>query len=370
MRLKEKDFWLGFNIFKGIGPKRFQHLLKVFGSARRAWKASAKELRETKLPSSIIKHFLLFRQETNLAKTVLELEKKLIRYITLQDKEYPPNLKKISFPPPTLFLKGKIIPQDTLAIGVIGTRKITPYGREVTEKLTAGLTACGLTIISGLARGVDSVSHRVSLGSGGRTLAVLGSGLDRIYPPEHQALAEKIVKSGALISALAPGTPPLKGHFPSRNRLISGLSLGILVTEGAAVSGTKITSRFCLKQGRKLLAVPGPITSSLSEGPADLIKMGARLVTKVEDILEELEVKKRPALPGQKEDPALTKKGEIKFKDREEELIWQSLTEGGRHIDEIIRQTGFSSAEVLSVLTELELAGKVKNIGQGNYIII
>lgn len=364
MKLREKDYWLGFNIFPGIGPKRFAHLLKIFGSAKKAWLASKKDLSKTKLPHSIVDKFIDFREKVNLNQEIVRLEKSLIRFIIIEDKEYPENLKKINDPPPLLYIKGRLLPQDKLSLAVIGTRKITPYGIEVTEKLVAELVSFGFTIVSGLARGVDSFSHRVTLGNQGRTIAVLGSGLDRIYPPEHKALAEKIVNlgKGALISQLALGTAPLRGHFPARNRLIAGLSLGVLVTEGATVSGTKITANYAFEQKKKVFAVPGPITSSLSEGPADLIKQGAKLVTKVTDILEEMGSK--PILQKNKE------KRIIQFSTNQEEQIWQLLTQGKKHVDEIIRQTKFPSAQVLSCLTTMELKGMVKNIGSGNYIIV
>ena len=377
MKLKERDYWLGFNVFPGIGPKRFYHLLKVFGAAERAWQASESKLQKTKIPKGIIQNFLEFREKLDFSSLILRLNKHLIRFIIVEDEEYPKNLKKIESPPVLLYIKGRILPQDSLSIAVIGTRKITSYGREVTERLARGLAAYGFTIVSGLARGVDSFAHRVALGNRSRTIAVLGSGVDNIYPPEHKALAEKIVNQdlGAVISEVPLGAAPLKGHFPSRNRIISGLSLGVLVTEGATVSGTKITSNFCLEQKRKLLAVPGPITSSFSEGPADLIKMGAKLVTKIEDVLQEINIKKiGKACPastgaGAVNGDASRNVKDFKFENKEEEEIWQLLTGGGKHIDEIVRQTEFSSAKILSLLTEMELVGKVKNIGQGNYIL-
>ena len=193
MKLKERHYWLGFNVFPGIGPKRLYHLLKIFGSAKKAWHASEVKLRQTKIPKNLIKNFIQFRDELDFSSLIFRLNKNLIRFIIVEDEEYPKNLKKIESPPPLLYIKGRILPQDSLSIAVIGTRKITSYGREVTEKLTAGLSAYGFTIVSGLARGVDSVAHRVALGNKARTLAVLGSGLDRIYPPEHKSLAEEII---------------------------------------------------------------------------------------------------------------------------------------------------------------------------------
>lgn len=374
MKLHERDYWLGFNIFPGIGPKRFYYLLKKFGSASKAWQASGDQLKETNLPKDIVQKFLEFRKNFVLTSEVLRLEKYLIKFLIIDDEEYPNNLKKIDTAPPLIYIKGRILPQDSLSIAVVGTRKITAYGREVTEKLVRGLTAFGITIVSGLARGVDSVAHRVALGNAGRTLAVLGSGLDRIYPPENKVLAEKIVSEdqGAIISELALGTPPFKGHFPSRNRLISGLSLGVLVTEGASNSGTKITSQYCLEQKRKLMAVPGPITSCFSDGPADLINQGAKLVVKAEDIIREIKISKTSELflNQNKIGSGQIKGAKVEFHNQEEAQIWQALTFGVKHIDELIRETQLSSDKILSLLTTLEVDGKVKNIGNGQYIII
>lgn len=371
MKLKERDYWLGFNVFPGIGPKRFSHLLKVFGSAKKTWQAKKDKLLQTQVPKKILQDFFQFRQTWDFFSYLLRLEKELIKFFIIEDKEYPENLKKIDFAPPLIYVKGKILPQDSSSIAVIGARKITSYGREVTERLVQDLCNAGLTIVSGLARGVDSVAHRVALGNQSRTLAVVGSGLDNIYPVEHRALAQKIVSQnlGAIISELALGLPPLKGHFPSRNRIISGLSLGVLVTEGATVSGTKITADCCLLQKRKLFAVPGPITSALSEGPADLIKKGAKLVTQAGDILKEIPARGWLNLDRQIIQKSNRKNPAMQFKNDQEKEIFQILAQGGRHIDEMVRLAHFDSGKTLSLLTEMELEGKVKNIGGGHYIL-
>ncbi|HUV47267.1 MAG TPA: DNA-processing protein DprA, partial [Candidatus Bathyarchaeia archaeon] len=367
MKLRERDYWLGFNIFPGIGPKRFHHLLSLFGSAKKAWQAPREKLKQTLIPRKILMRFFEFRKTINFSSEILRLEKSLIRFLIIGDKEYPENLKHIDLPPPLIYIRGQILPEDKFSIAVIGTRKITAYGREVTERLVSGLTAHGFTIVSGLARGVDSVAHRVALGNKGRTIAVLGSGILNIYPPEHKVLAEKIVSLnlGALISELPLGAMPLRGNFPSRNRIISGLSLGVLVTEGTTVSGTKITADYCFRQERKLFAVPGPITSPLSEGPADLIKKGAKLVTKVDDILKEIEARKVKVTSQLK----TSESKKPNFENKDEEEIFQLLLFGSKHIDEIVKGTKLTSSQVLSHLTAMELQGMVKNIGQGNYIL-
>ena len=214
----------------------------------------------------------------------------------LEDKDYPKLLKEISDPPFALYLKGKLLPQDNQALAIVGTRKITPYGRQMTEKFAGWLSRQGLTLVSGLARGVDGTAHRAALENQGRTIAIMGTGLDQIYPPEHKGLAEAIIRQGALISEYPLGTAASPMNFPLRNRIISGLSLGVLVIEGESKSGTKITARYAAEQGREVFAVPGPITSPTSSGPADLIKMGAKLVSSGGDIIEELNLEEKTSM--------------------------------------------------------------------------
>lgn len=369
-KLKGRDYWLGFSLCPGIGPKRFLSLKKYFGSAKKAWTASKNKLFKSGLGEALIEKFDCFRQETNLSSYKILLEKSLIRFFKIDDKEYPKNLKSIDNPPIVLYIKGEILPRDYLSIAVVGTRNVTCYGREVTERLVQDLVFSGLTIISGLARGIDSIAHRVALGNSGRTIAILGGGLDKIYPPEHKALAEKIVenKQGALVSEFPAGMDSLPGNFPARNRIISGLSLGILVTEGASKSGTKITAQQAQKQGRPIFAVPGPITSQMSEGPADLIKSGAKLITKAEDIIKELGIVRddRPRIISTVLKPSTEAKN-IHFENNEEKIIWQVLSDGSKHIDEIVRETGLPSAKVSSYLTIMEVKGIIRNFGEGNY---
>lgn len=373
VKLRERDYWLGFNLFPGIGPVRFNYLLKKFGSADKAWTAGKTKLLNTNLPHSLIANFIEFRSKIDLYREIIRVEKSLIKYTIVEDKDYPSNLKKIPKPPPLIYYKGNILPQDSYALAVVGTRKISPYGMEVTERLVTDLIYQGFTIVSGLARGVDGLAHRLALGNKGRTLAVLGSGLDNIYPPEHKSLADKIVASGqgAIISQLPLGTGSLKGHFPSRNRLIAGLSLGVLVTEGASKSGAKITCQYAKEQNKPVFAVPGPITSSLSEGPADLIKQGAKLVTQIDDVVREIkgvEISRVSRVSRVPRVPQVVKN--LNFQNKEQEQIWQLLISGHKHIDELIRLSGQPSQAIMSHLTTMELAGMVKNIGSGNYIII
>jgi DNA processing protein len=266
-----------------------------------------------------------------------------------------------------LFIKGQLCEKDTNTLAVVGTRKVTPYGREVTQRLVAGLSRKGLTIVSGLARGVDGITHRTALENGGRTVAVFGSGLDQIYPPEHHELARKISENGALVSEYPPNTTkPSPGNFPARNRIVSGMSLGVLVTEGASKSGSKITAMLALDQNREVFAVPGSITSPMSAGPAELIQLGAKLVIKEADITSELNLS--PIGNGENlADPSVQKP---EFSDKNHRIIWQFLENGSQHIDDITRYSKLPVSTVTTCLTLMEFKGLVRHLGDGNYMTL
>ncbi|MCL5091180.1 MAG: DNA-processing protein DprA, partial [Patescibacteria group bacterium] len=315
MDFLEKKAWLAFAVFQGIGPQRFKLLYDFFGSAQASLTASEKDLRATGLPEKIVDRFLFFRKNFNADSYFLRLQKLNIEVVCLEEQSYPKMLKETVECPLLLFVKWRGLSSAALrsspvpgwygasksattkindlfqkkAIAVVGTRKVTGYGRQVTEMMVQGLVDAGLVIVSGLARGVDRIAHETTIKNNGLTVAVLGHGLDLIYPPEHKDLANQIMESGgALISEFPLGLQPVPGNFPARNRILSGLSLGVVVTEAAEDSGSLITARAAAEQGREVFAVPGPITSPLSAGSSVLIKKGAKLVTKVEDILEEL----------------------------------------------------------------------------------
>jgi DNA processing protein len=291
MDLGEKKAWVAFNVCPGIGPVRFKLLLDYFGSAQEAFNAPEKSLREIGLGEKLIKNFLSFRKDFDQSSYFLRLEHLGIKVVLAEEETYPKLLKEIEDRPPVLYIKVKQMDRifQQKAIAVVGTRKVTRYGQEVTEKITKGLVEAGLVIVSGLARGVDKIAHETTINNGGITIAVLGGSLDLIYPPEHQDLAERIVENnGAIMSELPLGSQTVPGNFPARNRIISGLSLGVVVTEAAQKSGSLITASRAAEQGREVFAVPGPITSSLSAGTTELIKKGARVVTEISDILAEL----------------------------------------------------------------------------------
>lgn len=352
--MKNKPYWIAFNVFEGIGPLRFKLLLDYFGSAKKAWEASQSDLLKIGLGDKLTEKFLKFRHEFDIQVYLRKLREKEIGVLTLKDKEYPKLLREIPAAPPLIYVKGEIKPQDGRAMAVVGTRKVTAYGREVTQVLTRDLVKQGLAIVSGMARGVDSIAHQTALEANGRTIAVLGCGVDLIYPPENKGLYQEISKNGAVVSEVPLSKYVTRGVFPARNRIISGLSLGVLVTEGARDSGSLITASFAGEQGREVFAVPGPITSAFSQGPANLIKKGAKLVYNVKDILEELKI-------GYKE------KGigdsQIKGESKEEAMILEILGKENLHIDEMVRKTGWPSSRVGSVLSLMEVKGMVKNFG-------
>ncbi len=373
MNLKERDYWLAFNVCGGFGPKRFAVVLKYFGSARQAWEAGKGEWEKLRLGLKVIDRLLTFKKEFDIVSYKLRLEKYLIKFVVNRDKDYPDILKEIEAPPYLLYYKGSLLPQDNVSISAIGTRKATSYGRAAAQKITRSLSIRGMTIVSGLARGIDGIAHRTALLYGARTLAVVGHGLDKIYPSEHFQLADKIVKKGAVISQFPLDVRASVGTFPARNRTIAGLGLGVVVVEGMKDFGSLITAGYARKMSRPVFAVPGPITSKLSDGPSKLIKNGAKLITSGEDIIRELKI--NPPAGGSKfkiaiKNLKLKKEGkEINFSSRAEERIWKILSEGEKHIDQLARQSGLMPAEISAVLTVMELEGRVKNLGSGEYCL-
>lgn len=354
----DKKYWLAFNAFFLIGPKKFALLLKYFGSAKKAWEAQDKEIQSLGLGEITVKKLLLFRRQFSINQYLDKLLNRKIQFLTLNDEIYPRLLKEIPDPPPVLYLKTEV-PLNRLflspAIAIVGTRNISAYGRIVTQRITEGLVDKGITIVSGLARGVDVCAHQTTLENGGKTIAVLGSGIDRIYPAEHLRITGEIVKKGAVVSEFPLQMPALPGNFPIRNRIISGLSLGVVVTEAAGKSGTLITTSYAGDQGREVFAVPGPITSINSFGTSELLKKGAKLVTEVNDILEEF--------------PALKTEGLMRGTDPnieltdEEKKILKLLYREPLSLDELVRISQSPAGKVLSLITVMELKGILKKEG-------
>lgn len=372
MTEEERKYWLGFSAFPGIGPLRFKLLLDYFKSAEKAWKASEKELINIGLGEKLTKKFTAFRSTFSLAKYLEEIKKKEIHVITLKDKEYPELLAQIPDPPFLLYVRGDIgIFHDKDrpcqgAVAVVGTRRITSYGEQVTRKITAGLVDGGVTVVSGMAYGVDAVAHETAIACGGKTIAVLGCGVDIIHPRVNSTIYWKIIKgAGLVISEFPVGRFAEKGLFPARNRIISGLSLGVVVTEGASDSGALITARMALEQGREVFAVPGPITSSLSQGPTILLKAGAKLVTEARDILEELKLSNYQ-INKLSNNQINEKMGKLSV---DELKIIEILKSESLHFDEIVRKTGVPAEKLGGLLTMMEMKRYVKNIS-GVYSVV
>jgi DNA processing protein len=359
--MDERAYWIGFNLVKGIGAVRFQSLLDHFGDAESAWIATSEELSQAGLSEKILERFKDLKSTLDLEKYWDSIQKQGIRILTWKDGEYPPHLKEIEQPPPVLYVRGDITLEDQWAVAIVGTRQVTAYGRQVTEELTSALVHNGVTVISGLARGVDAVAHNAALKAGGRTLAVLGSGVDKIYPPEHRQMADKILAQGALISDYAPGTPPESTNFPPRNRIISGLSMAVVVVEAGETSGALITADFAVEQGREVFAVPGNIMAPQSKGCNRLIANGARPMLKAEDVLEALDLTRnierreiRRAVPS----------------DATEAALLEMLDLEPLHVDDIRAQSGLPIEKITSALTMMELKGMVRQVGKMNYVAI
>ncbi|HUP27417.1 MAG TPA: DNA-processing protein DprA [Chloroflexia bacterium] len=356
----DAPYWLAMSKVAGIGPARMRLLIEQFGDVRSAWDANLTDLLAAGLDARTAASLLNFRRSFDFAAELAQLEAAGVKALTWNDDAYPERLKEVDDAPPVLYLLGEIMPADAWAVGVVGTRRATTYGREVTAKLSAGLAEAGVTVVSGLARGIDTVAHLAALDAGGRTIAVLGSGPDVIYPPENRNLARRIVEEGggAIISEYPLGTEPDAVNFPPRNRIISGLSLGIVVVEAGDKSGALITVSFALEQNREVFAVPGPITSRMSDGPNTLLKRGAKCVTSVEDILEELDIRMVSehveavrALPS---DPT-------------ERLLLELLQDSSQHVDELTNKSGLPPSTVSAVLTMMELKGMVRHLGGMQY---
>lgn len=286
----QAKYFNAFNLIKGIGPISFKKILSRFDSLEDAWSANLNEFRQAGLNRSILEQIKYQRPKINPDWEIERLIKEGIDLITINDKAYPELLKEIYIPPSLLYIRGNLKSSDRISLGVVGTRQLSTYGHRITPLITADLARAGLTIISGLAKGIDTLAHKAALKANGRTIAVLGSGLDKknIYPQVNQHLSEVISQEGALLSEFPIGTKPFAQNFPQRNRIVAGLSLGILIIEAPKKSGALITARNALEQNRDVFAIPGSIFSRNSLGPNNLIKLGAKLVNQASDILDEL----------------------------------------------------------------------------------
>ncbi len=359
MQGDSKRYWIGFSQVGGIGAVRLRALLEAFGDVETAWRSSASEMREAGLGPQTIEALLRARQELDLDRELSRLAELGYTALTWEDAEYPERLREIAQPPPVLYVWGELQPTDRWAAAIVGTRRPTTYGQAVARDVAGALGGSGLTVVSGLARGIDAVAHRAALDAGGRTLAVLGSGLDQVYPPEHRRLAEEIAASGAVLSDYPLGTSPEAGNFPPRNRIISGLALAVVIVEAGEGSGALITADFAAEQGREVLAVPGSIYARASAGTNRLISSGARPLLSAQDVLEAMNLD--AVIRQEAASQALPE-------DANERKVLEALSGEPVHVDELQARCGLPASLISASLAMLELKGRARQVGGMHYV--
>ena len=351
-------YWIGFDRVRGIGSVRTGQLLEHFGDLKAAWFADPSEIRQAGLPSKVVAEFSRLRKEIDLESELGKIHDLGISVVTINDDGYPPLLKSIPNKPPVLYTKGRILDEDQFAIAVVGTRRKTSYGKQVARDLSRFLAENGITVVSGMARGIDTIAHQGALDAGGRTIAVLGCGLDITYPPENHQLSQQIIENGALVSEFYPGTQPEAINFPPRNRIISGLTRATVVVEADERSGALITAKFALEQTRDVFAIPGSIYAPRSRGTNRLISDGAIPLLDYKDLLLVLNLEQtadyryvQQTLP----------------KTDTESMLLETIRDESMHIDEIKNISGLSTEKVSATLTMMELKGFIRKTGNMTY---
>lgn len=357
---KDIKYRVGFSLIPGIGRVKFGQLEAHFGKLENAWKASPVELKRAGLDSNSINAITSRRPDISLEAEMEKLERFGVKALSHNDLEYPARLKEIYDYPPVLYVRGSLLPEDEWCLAMVGTRRATVYGKQVTEEIATDLARSKVTIVSGLAKGIDSVAHQAALAAGGRTIAVFACGLDTVYPSENAELARSIIQHGALISEYPLGTRPRAENFPRRNRIMSGMSLGVLVVEANETSGAIITAHMAVEQNREVFAIPGSILSPASRGANHLIQEGAKLVRDYTDILEELNLMNVARQIEMKE---------IIPASDTESLLMKQLSAEPTHIDEVCRSSGLPASTISSTLAMMELKGLVKQVGTMNYVL-
>ncbi len=357
---RDVRYWVGFSRVSGIGAARLRALLDYFGDVEQAWTARQHDLQQAGLDKRSLANLIEARSKLDLDAEVEKLARAQIQVLTWDDSAYPPNLRQIYNAPPVLYVRGRLETRDEWAVAVVGTRRASVYGKEAARLISTGLARAGVTVVSGLARGIDTIAHRSCLEVGGRTVAVLGSGLDIVYPQENARLASEITERGALISEYALGTRPEARNFPPRNRIISGLALGTVVVEAGRSSGALITADFAAEQGREVFAIPGSIFARGSQGTNNLLQQGAKVVCNISDVLEELNL---TMISEQAQARAVIPENET------EALLLDHLSEEPVHVDALGRAVDLPIAEVTSTLALMELKGQVRQVGGMNYVL-
>ncbi|MFA6909401.1 MAG: DNA-processing protein DprA [Patescibacteria group bacterium] len=365
----ERAHWVAFSHCAPIGPKQFSRLISSFPSLETAWNASDEELRSIGITDKAIeartKNLETFPDPVKLLENITDAG---IDVVTIRDDQYPRLLKEIPDHPYVLYTRGTLTDMRT-TLGIVGTRRATSYGIEVARRFAQELAGAGVGIISGLALGIDAASHAAAVEAQGYTIAVLGSGVDDIYPRTNQGLADSIIaNNGCILSEFPPGTFPQKQHFPIRNRIIAGLSKGVLVIEGGQDSGSLITARLALEYNRDVMAVPGDIFRDMSAGPNRLIQMGATLVTRPHDVMETLGEGNAENIH-RVDNPGMISNNQLHTQTTaEERALLDLLAHAPRHVDELIHLSALSPAVVSAALTTMELKGAIRNIGGMNYV--
>jgi DNA processing protein len=371
----EGTFWLALALTQGLGPTRIKRLIEHYGTAEKVFQASLTELEATGMRAVSAQSIATGKSLELAQQECAKAGEARARIISLSDPEYPPRLKEIYDPPVVLFVKGCVEVLAQPGIAMVGTRHPTPYGSGMAERLSTDLAIRGLVIISGLARGIDTASHRGAVAAKGKTVAVLGTGIDIMYPKENARLTEQMIAlGGALITEFPVGIPPTPQNFPIRNRIISGMSAGVLVVEAAEYSGTRITSRLALEQNRDVYAVPGNVTNKNSWGPNTLIKQGAKLVATWEDVWEELPTEVQAALSLRQNESAEPETASL-FPDEvssphEKKILRLIKTDDSTHIDQLVEllENEMSPSEIFAALFELELNGKIRQLPGKNFV--
>jgi len=366
MNHDDLKYWIALKSVQGIGNVNFTALADKFGSLPAVFASPMAKLKEiTGISKGIAEEIINFNDWDKVKKELELLDKNKVYIITYHDELYPRRLQDVYDRPPYIYVRGNLNSED-INIAMVGSRQASAYGKYTTERISRDLALRGATVVSGMARGIDSAAHRGALTAHGRTVAVLGSGLDVIYPPENKKLFEDIIQNGAVISEYPLGTPPRASNFPARNRIISGMSYGVVIVEAGEKSGSLITARLALEQGREVFAVPGSIDSAGSRGTNKLIKQGAKLVENTDDILEEilpqLEQTFKPAIKPETADIKETETSDVKAPalSAVDRKIIDFVSRGSIHIDDLTSSTGLSSADALSALTAMELKGVIQ----------
>ncbi len=356
----DRRYWIAFRLAEVASTNRLHALIDTFGSLEAAWKADAARLRSVLGGRErTLANVIRTRETLDLDRAIDHLDRAGVSVVTVADDGYPRLLREIAAPPPVLFYRGELRETDAHAVAIVGTRRATAYGRDLAVSIAKGLAEAGVTVVSGLATGIDGHAHRAALDAGGRTFAVLGSGIHDIYPREHAALAKRVAEQGALISDNLPDAKPDRWNFPARNRIISGLSLGVVVVEAPEKSGALITVDFAADQGRDVFAVPGLATSSTSAGCLRILRDGARLVRNADDVLEDLRLRSH-AEPTETQQPLVL--------DDDERRVLNVLTSEPQHIDDVVEACGLGLPQVSGLLLTLELQQLVRNVGAHFYV--